>query len=284
MARMARVMAVAVAFASAACTVGPAHALFGGRQVEAGHPLQRTAVMLRTKRSSCTGFVLTHELVATAAHCVLTSADVAAQATPAEREKANSGRKPLELSEIRISYPWSTRPARLEWMEINPTADVAVLRVAGSHPDGYVLHPYDLRTARDIATAGNTMFMQAGFGNPSANSTFALRVLEAASSRVTSSSEGKAVIYRSGSNGTCAGDSGGPTLVLSKDGKLHLVGVHSAGNRSVPEQAIADSDGLCSRVSIFSPFGLWRPWLVRILEERGLNISLLGGSGSKSYY
>ena len=257
-----RLAAVFAAFAAAT----PAHAVFGGERVFAGDPIRNAVVAVNVRRAAdepagtCSGFVLTKDIIVTAAHCVTIGESGG---------KPSSTPETVKLSWIEPVYAWTGTPAVVTRMAISEVADVALLQTAQPHPEGYVVAERDFRDARAIAEAGNAIFVEAGYGRSADGASLLLHKLEWRSEKVTYYAKGQrhVVLERKDPVGTCAGDSGGPTWIRAEAGELYLVGVHSAGRRGSQDYSITASDGRCSRISIFSPLGEWRSWLRYIVRS-----------------
>lgn len=181
----------------------PAHALIGGQPAPANIAAQ-TALIVSTRGASCTGTVLTRDLVLTAAHCVAPKSDYAIvvfevtgpRIVPASRIELHPRfdpdhfrtRKPTpDLALIKVSQP------------LPATFQAARLARDGNAPkagDSFLLAGYGVTAEGEGASAGklNTLSLPA-IGNTIDDTGVIMVRLQA--------SGGK-------SAGACTGDSGGP--------------------------------------------------------------------------
>ena len=181
----------------------PAHALIGG-QPAPGNIAAQTALIVSTRGASCTGAVLTRDLVLTAAHCVAPKSDYAIVVFEV------TGPKIVPISRVELHPRFDPDHFRTR----KPTPDLALVKISaplpasfraarlardGSAPragDNFTLAGYGVTAEGDGASAGklNTLTLPA-IGN-TIDDTGVIMVRLAANS-------GK-------SAGACTGDSGGP--------------------------------------------------------------------------
>lgn len=183
----------------------PASALVGGEQAPERIAVQ-TALIVSTRGASCTGAVLTRDLVLTAAHCVEPSADYAmvvveasgARVVPVVRVEVHprfdpahfKTRRPtpdLALVKISIPLPERYRPVFIERTLVQPRAG-----------EYFTLVGYGVTSEGDGKSAGRLhMAVLPAIGNTiDATGVIMVRLSEG---------DGKNV-------GACTGDSGGPVF------------------------------------------------------------------------
>jgi len=181
----------------------PAAALIGGQPAPANIAAQ-TALIVSTRGASCTGAVLTRDLVLTAAHCVEPKSDYAIVVFEV------TGPKIVPVSRVELHPRFDPEHFRTR----KPTPDIALIKISaplpatfraarlsrdGSAPragDAFTLVGYGVTAEGDGASAGklNTLTLPS-IGN-TIDDTGVIMVR-------LSASGGKSI-------GACTGDSGGP--------------------------------------------------------------------------
>ncbi|MBS7589309.1 trypsin-like serine protease [Ancylobacter defluvii] len=178
----------------------PASAIVGGRPADEATKAQ-TALIVSTRGASCTGVVISPQVLLTAAHCVQPAANYAAVAFEA------SGPRLIEVSRVALHPRFD--PASFETRR--PTPDLALVRLSAPLPASF--RPARL-SDEPALPARRTAFTLAGYGvvkDGDGKSAGTLRVVSLPSIGTT----GGIMIRLSdgASKGGCTGDSGGPVFL-----------------------------------------------------------------------
>lgn len=198
-------LAASVLLSLALLAPSPATAMLGGGPASAKVKAQ-AALIVSTRGASCTGAVLTHNLLLTAAHCVGPQSDYAVVIF----EQGGPRVVPVVRMELHPRFD----PAHFKTRR--PTPDLALVQIAEPLPPHY--DPVFLERSLMQPRAGE-YFTLAGFGvTEEGNGKSAGRlhtvVLPAIGNTVDAS--GVIMVRLSGSNGkdagACTGDSGGPVF------------------------------------------------------------------------
>ena len=181
----------------------PAAALIGGQPAPASIAAQ-TALIVSTRGASCTGAVLTRDLVLTAAHCVAPKSDYAIVVFEV------TGPKIVPVSRIELHPRFDPDHFRTR----RPTPDLALVKISQPLPATFRA----ARLARDGAApkAGDT-FLLAGYGvTAEGEGASAGRLNSLALPAIGNTIDDTGVIMvrlqanGGKSAGACTGDSGGP--------------------------------------------------------------------------
>jgi secreted trypsin-like serine protease len=237
----------------------PASATYGGKPLAANDPVRKSVVKLNIKApgmtSYCSGVILSENTIGTAAHCLFRSSDA---------------ELPIPPKSVSIKYYYDDTLGHTTSMRYSKLIDMAVLTLEKSHPQGFVVPEFDMRSQEDIAkqSTGAT-FVYIGHGPPKQSAPNIVTRLE--SVPVALKVHGGVSLQllhadRPQPRGTCGGDSGGPVMIRETDGALKLVGIHQA--RGDTKFSIADSDNNCSRMSIFSTISKLKDWEPDLLEAK----------------
>lgn len=181
----------------------PAHAIIGGKPAPADIAAQ-TALIVSTRGASCTGAVLTGDLLLTAAHCVEPKADYAVVVFE------SAGPRLIPATRLALHPRFDPDHFRSR----RPTPDLALVKLSSPLPASF----RPARVSRDVkqTRAGET-FTLAGYGvaaEGDAKSAGKLRTLALPSVGNTVDASGAIMVRLSNGGGeaagACTGDSGGP--------------------------------------------------------------------------
>lgn len=237
------------------CTVfqAPAVALVGGAQPAHGN-VARQVVMIRDMNGRyCTGTVLAHNIVLTAAHCVLETPGLT----------VSGGGDAFAESHRVIAVVAHPQYDARSYARSQAAVDLALLKLAA--PLAYSM-PVMLRGRVPLP---GERFVVAGFGVTAPGSSAGLGTLRAATlvavgepsslqlRLLDPASRGGAV----SSLGSCYGDSGGPVFTWS-NGRFLLIGVLSWSNG--PNMSTG-----CGGFTGVTPLARHREWMVKVMREMG---------------
>ncbi len=183
----------------------PSAAMIGGANAPASISAQ-TVMIVSTRGASCTGAVISRDLVLTAAHCVQPAADYAAVVF--------DGGQPQVIQAARVALHPRFDPA--QFSSRKPTPDIAIVKLASALPASF--RPARLEREPYKPMPGER-FTLAGFGVTSEKdgaSAGKLRTLSLPAIGNTIDATGIIMVRLSGGSekqsGACTGDSGGPVF------------------------------------------------------------------------
>jgi hypothetical protein len=249
-----------VAFALALLAPLPAGAIVGGRPAPA-EISPHAALIVSTRGASCTGAVLTLDLLLTAAHCVEPKADYAVAVFEGGAPKL----VPIERVVLHPRFDPEHFRAR------KPTPDLALVKIAGALPLSY----RPARLARDVVQPkpGET-FTLAGYGmtregdGKSAGKLHAV-TLPAIGNTIDSTGVIMTRLSAGGGRnaGACTGDSGGPVFV----GDRHALGLDPrvAAIIGWTTGAKERACGLVTGATLVTP---QLEWIAQVAKELGSSI------------
>lgn len=223
--------------------------VIGGDTVEAGTSVSRSTVGLYDNKSKalCTGTLISEELVLTAAHCIdPTSNELVVYFGRDFKNADKSLMRPAVRTLVHAQY----EPSRAE-----DTHDIALIRIQGPLPEGFVPAPL-LKDYSQVQK--DTRIIVAGFGlNWSWGIKRGAGTLRTTDLKVKRAQYGSSevMIDQSLRKGICSGDSGGPAY-LEVEGRLHLLGVASRGD-SIPLPLTPN----CFIMSIFTRVDAFADWI-----------------------
>ena len=168
-------------------------------------------------------------------------------------------------ADVKIVYNHAKAIGDASDLVLDRANDLAVIRLARPHPDGYVVPRIDPIESRQIASRYRyARFIEVGYGIPFRKAPVALRTVEGQPVTIDNTANGRIVLeLPENSGGVCRGNSGGPVLAQRHGEELKLIGVHTAGRLGSPLYGIAGSDDMCSRAIVFAPVIR----LLRLLES-----------------
>lgn len=242
--RLAAPLAIAAALTVASV---PARAIVGGQP--AGEAIKaQTALIVSTRGASCTGVVLSPQVLLTAAHCVQPAANYAAVVFEA------SGPRLIEASRVALHPLFD--PQSFETRR--PTPDLALVQLSAPLPASF--RPARLSDAQGLP-AQRTAFTVAGFGvvkDGDGKSAGTLRTVQLPSIGTTG---GIMVRLSDGAaKGGCTGDSGGP--VFLDDTVAGIVGWSTA----------AGGARGCGGVTGATLVGPQRAWIAATARSMGASV------------
>jgi hypothetical protein len=181
----------------------PAAALIGGMPAN-GEIAAQSALIVSTRGASCTGAVLTRDLLLTAAHCVEPKADYAVVVFE------SGGPRLVPVARIVLHPRFDPQHFRTR----RPTPDLALVKIASALPASF--RPAPLMRERAAPRAGDT-FTLVGYGvtrEGDGKSAGKLTTLTLPSIGNTVDATGAIMVRLATGNGVtagaCTGDSGGP--------------------------------------------------------------------------
>ncbi len=239
-----------VSFSSSAFANSSSELIIGGNNVNANDPIAQTTVLIYgtvpaqsqfqidakkpkptpTQNPSqgqdqayiCTGTLIAQDIVVTAAHCVATQPEnirIVFDTDISDITQANAASKVRKITGYLANPKYAMNKDQDQ-----DTGDIAVIRIAGSLPDGY--HPATLYSG--TPQAGDDAVL-AGYGITDGQTQAGSGVLRQVSVPVASVfSQTEIELDQRGGKGACHGDSGGPAFANTGNG-LALWGVTSRG-------------------------------------------------------
>lgn len=195
--------------AALAALFAPAHAIVGGEHGDGARA--HTVMIISPGGEICSGTAIAHDLVITAAHCVVRP----------DRYSVSVSNRTIAVARI-VSHP---RFRRDSFETRRPSPDLAILKLAS-------LLPGDIRAAVLSESAAlprpATRFLIAGWGVASEGERKSVGTLRAAQLSVVGTTGGIMVRLSAGAGaaprGSCDGDSGG-SVYREEGGQLVLHGV-----------------------------------------------------------
>lgn len=230
---------------AAAVLADPAAAIVGGTPAPAGIAAH-TVMIVSTRGASCTGTLVTQDLLLTAAHCVAPKADYAV---------ALVGHGPVALIPVlRVGlHPGFDAE---QFRTRRPTPDLALVKLGEPLPDRFV--PARLSMDGAIPPKGSR-FLLAGFGmtaDGAEKSAGTLRAVEVASIGSTGGIMLR-LAAEPGPAGACTGDSGGPAFANGVVAGVIGWVTAAGGARG------------CGGVTGITLVGLQRDWLLSAARQMG---------------
>jgi hypothetical protein len=230
----------------------PAAAMVGGAQT--APKFAHAVVMLAGQRGFCSGAAIAHDLVLTAAHCVLTGTDYKlvvfeGNGKPSLKSIARLVRHPQFDAEAVRRHRTTADVALLKFAEPVSTAPVPLgpvgLKVAPG--DAFLVAGYGLATPGDGRSGGTVRTATlVATGQPG---TLQIRLMDPATRN-----------ERAGL-GACVGDSGGPVFTNS-GGALAVIGVVSWSTG--PKNAAG-----CGGLTGVTPLTRYQAWIVEQAKRMG---------------
>lgn len=168
--------------------------------------------------SHCSGILIAKDMILTAGHCVPQRAGV--------RMSIKVGSKNILAAEVERHERYSVKNES-DGNQVFRN-DLAILRLERAVSGGVpVLLPNE-----DLGIPENQKVLVAGAGQNGSGSGRLLKTESFASLREPSARRGTSTLVLTGSRSICHGDSGGPTFLRQKSGKLVVIGVHSSGTNA----------------------------------------------------
>jgi len=247
MVRLLAASALALLFAS------PAAAMVGGA-APAQPAIARHIVLITGTRGLCTGVAIAPDLVLTAAHCVVRSANFRLTA---------SDRRRFTAKDVAGVTPHP------QYLSGSDGPDLALVRLAALPPA--ILPPAPLSDRRAPISAGER-FLVAGFGItaprdrkiPATPLAAELIATERPSSQRVSLVDPETLGEAAGL-GACNGDSGGPVFE-QRSGELALVGIVSWSRAT-------DGEPGCGYITGVIPLPRYRYWIVETAAKMGASLA-----------
>lgn len=212
-------------------------AIVGGQMVVPGSQLSKQVFMIYMKSfkggSICTATMITPTVGLTAAHCVdaligayaiySIDASKALKGTGGSREALLKNPLIRQITSIRVHPQWNGS------INGENNADVAVFKIAGSLPPGFEV----TRLFEGTLNKGSRI-IASGYGITSSLIGQGSGLLRETIATVDDPglTESEFSIDQKNFQGSCSGDSGGPTFVTSPFGRLEQVGIVSYGDRN----------------------------------------------------
>lgn len=211
-------------------------AIVGGQMVIPGSQLSKQVFMIYMKSfnggSICTATMITPTVGLTAAHCVDSligayaiysiDASKALKGTGGSRDALLKNPLVRQITSVRVHPQWNGS------INGENNADVAVFKIAGSMPQGFQVTRFfegNLNKGSRIIASGYGITSNIGFGSGLLRETIAT----VDDPGLTAS---EFSIDQQNFQGSCSGDSGGPTFVTSPFGRLEQVGIVSYGDKN----------------------------------------------------
>ncbi len=212
----------------------------------------------RRRGSTCTGTLIGQNVVLTAAHCAM----ISAQDTKIFFEVINGVPKYVrQVNAVIVNEKYNRAEADGNIQLSKERADIALLRFDGDLPAGYL--PVSLPQRTDQWVSGQD-FLAMGFGRTgikqSAPGQLRDKNLRA---RMILANQNEFMVDQRASGGVCPGDSGGPAMV-SRLGKLMVIGVASA--ITYPE-GTNENDELCQFDALYTNVAFYREWLDQKIQS-----------------
>lgn len=213
------------------------NAIVGGRMVVPGSPLAKQVFMIYIKNfdkgSLCTATMITPNIGLTAAHCVdaLTSA-YALFTIDARKVLSGTGGNREALLKNPLVRPITGIRVHPRWNgSINGrnNGDIAIFKIGGTLPEGFEvtrLFEGSIRKGSRIIASGYGV--TSGMINGGSSGLLRETVATVDNPNHT---ETEFSIDQKNFQGSCSGDSGGPSFVTSPFGRLEQVGIVSYGDR-----------------------------------------------------
>jgi hypothetical protein len=248
-------------FALALAFLGRGHAsIVDGKLIEKGDPLAKFTVRIFLPDGTCSGTLITRNIVLTAAHCVVDedtkkifqSVDgisVGFNAFEAERLESTSsiviGAEKIVLDRGYLGT--DSRAANIHYSESQTkNHDLALIRLEKDAPAAF--KPIPLARREEITAYADTLLI-AGYGREKAGDGSTSGRLKSAKLLLHTDDPGYARIWMNYGNGLgCNGDSGGPILIETPSEGYKLAGVMNTGNDACTEGSLA------ARVDDYSDF------------------------------
>jgi len=236
-----------LALAALALSLSSASALVGGAR-PAEEAIARYTVLIVGGHNLCSGVAIAHDLVLTAAHCVL--------ANGRYRLMAFEGGKPT-IKEVASVAPHPQFSPRAD------SPDLALVKLASPPPPNLNAAPFSDRRAPPQV---GDRFIVAGFGVGVQGKRGTAGVLRAATLVATDRPSSQQLslvdpqkLGEKAGLGVCNGDSGGPVLDAQD---LTLVGIISWSSRT-------DGEPVCGFVSGIIPLARYHYWIVDTAAKLG---------------
>lgn len=220
------------------------HGIVNGQKLGQFNPVSSRVVALVYKNSDvqgiCTGSLLPNNIVLTAAHCMPRSGNVA------DLEVVFTNNLGCVKTSTRAQFVRSVVAIRKNENYTDSVSDtgndLALVQFSGSLPAEYGV--FDLPAENAVLTDSDTVMMS-GYGTTTyeVDDSGILRMTSMSASRVTTALfKRRTFEVDQYDTGVCSGDSGGP-LIVSKEGRLQVVGVASSVKNIVGD--------LCSGTSYY---------------------------------
>ena len=212
------------------------NAIVGGRMVVPGSPLAKQVLMIYIKSfqsgSLCTATMITPSVGLTAAHCVdsLTSA-YALYTIDARKVLSGTGgsreallKNPLvrQITAVRVHPSWNGS------INGRNNGDIAIFKIGGTMPEGF-----EVTRLFEGSLRKGSRIIASGYGITSSLIGSGSGLLRETIATVDdpNHTETEFSIDQRNFQGSCSGDSGGPSFVTSPFGRLEQVGIVSYGDR-----------------------------------------------------
>lgn len=246
----------------------------GGAEVPSSNPEAAYVVMIYGENAAgasyvCTGTFISEDTILTAAHCLSENKEVMSMFF---------GLKPfdgaaVELPIVDMAYysKADQRPSVKKTLDFASRHDLALINFSGGLPEGAKIAQLPLQAENDVDKVqnflalgyGRTNGLQDGDGTLGQDIGTLREVLIAQQSLFLD--KNYFTVNQTNGHGVCFGDSGGPALALSGDGKsVYIVGVAS-GVYGDTGGANADE---CQVSSIYMKTSAYLPWIQELAHRR----------------
>ncbi len=217
--------------------------IIGGEPVLSGDPVGESTVAIDVGFGTCTGSLIAHDLVLTAAHCVNNGA--------MKIIFSSKTRDPNAITARVIGQ--AIHPEYYESTDVRDRNDIAVLRFEGHPPLGFA--PARLLPEGTNLEIGQAVVL-AGYGVTDGSTSTGSGTLRRVTTTVRDPhySRTEIQVEQSEGRGACRGDSGGPAFI-EENGVYYLFGVTNWG------------PGACDEYGVFANINAHRTWLEDSIER-----------------
>lgn len=247
--------------------------IVGGEETPKGNPEAAYVVMIYGEKAGvsyvCTGTFISEDTILTAAHCLSENKDVMSMFFGLKPFDGSSAELPI------VDMFYYGKAAVLfgdtKTMDFSARHDLAVIKFSGGLPPGAKIAELSPKAEADVYQSQNILVLGYGRTNGKEEGDGTLGEDIGTLREVLLNRERMAVgknyftVNQSNGRGVCFGDSGGPALSLSGDGKtVYVVGVASGVYGDTGE---LNSDE-CKVGSVYMRTSAYLPWIQELVHRR----------------